>query len=71
MNIKYFVQRKIVNDYVSYKESYATIEEAKQFAEELDIGTEPEALRVVDDYGNIIKWVPRNGWKPCGGLSSR
>jgi hypothetical protein len=72
--MNYFIQRNKIEDgwsiYTSEKDSYPSLEEAKDAAKVLDIGTQPEALRIVDENNNVCGWVSRNGWVPRGALKS-
>lgn len=63
---EYKVQRYINQTWVSIDESFDTIEAAKKYANNLDIGDKPEPLRIVDEDGNVKGWVSRNGYMPGG-----
>lgn len=67
--MEYHIQRGTSNGWQSEQEAYASLSDAKQAAQDLDIGDKPEALRIVDDRGTVCGWVSRNGHKPSGALA--
>lgn len=43
---------------------------SKTCANELDVGTQPEALRIIEDGTDlVVGWVSRNGYMPGGALA--
>ena len=48
---------------------FNTVDDAWNHAKTVDVKTtEPVAMKVTDDKGNVAKWVSRNGYKPSGAL---
>lgn len=66
--MSFYVQR----EYAEWRDvlyGRSSLEEAKKFANEVNIGDQPEALRIVDSAGTVCAWVSRNGYLPSGGLA--
>ena len=65
----YYVQRKKDGVWVSEPVHIHTLATAKAYADTLPLeGDKPEALRIVDAFGNVVAWVSRNGYLPGGAL---
>lgn len=67
----FFVQRCKGNVWGAVSFGFSTLDKAKEAANDLDIGTEPEPLRIVDEHDEVQAWVSRNGWLPSGGLAPK
>ena len=68
--MSYYVQQqgRAGNTWVSVDAAFDTLQEAKTCAEKLPVREGPCVLRLVDDQSVVHGWVPRNGYKPGGGL---
>ena len=66
-NGMFFVERYFDGQWVACGEPHESFEAAKIAAEVLDIGDEPEPLRIAQ-FDQVRGWVARNGWLPSGGL---
>jgi hypothetical protein len=65
--MSFYVQRSTGNvwGYVSF--GLSSLDEAKKYANDIEIGDQPEPLRIVDENGIVRGWVGRNGFLPTGG----
>ena len=67
--MSYYVQQQgRNNNWISVDAAFDTLLEAKTCAEKLPVREGPCVLRLVDDQSVVHGWVPRNGYRPGGGL---
>lgn len=69
--MKFFVQKTNNHRWHTDPQDFDSLDDAKKFANDLDVGIEPQPLRIVDEYNNVRGWVGRNGWLPTGGLKPK
>lgn len=67
--MSFYVQRSTGDVWVCVSFGKSSLDEAKNFANELEIGDQSEPLRIVDENGIVRGWVGRNGFLPTGGLA--
>lgn len=68
---KFIVQCELDGYYLNIQQYWPSLEEAEQYAEIVDVGSEPQALRIVNEVGLVCGWVSRNGHRPGGALDSK